>query len=86
MAQYETPPIIKTRERTHGVWKARADLSQSLKRLIFDRLEENLTASQTEAIEMICVKISRIIYGDPAFKDHWADIAGYAKLGGNLDD
>lgn len=27
---------------------------------------------------MICAKLARIAAGDPNFRDHWADIAGYA--------
>jgi len=29
---------------------------------------------------MICHKISRIVNGDPNYKDSWHDIIGYAKL------
>ena len=30
---------------------------------------------------MIALKLSRILSGQSNFKDHWDDIAGYAKLG-----
>jgi len=39
------------------------------------------TAAQGEAIHMICVKLARIVCGDPNHADHWDDIAGYARLG-----
>ncbi len=29
---------------------------------------------------MICLKISRIVTGDPEHPDNWHDIAGYATL------
>lgn len=39
-----------------------------------------LSPDQREALEMVAVKMSRIVSGDPNFPDHWHDIAGYAKL------
>lgn len=45
-----------------------------------------LTLCQREALEMIVHKIGRIISGNPHFRDHWADIAGYAKLVENMCD
>lgn len=39
-----------------------------------------LSDEQHEAIDMIAVKLARICAGDPHFKDHWVDIAGYAQL------
>jgi hypothetical protein len=39
-----------------------------------------VTMQQREAIDMIMVKLSRILCGDPNHKDHWDDIAGYAML------
>lgn len=31
-------------------------------------------------LEMIAHKVGRILAGNPHFEDHWADIAGYARL------
>jgi hypothetical protein len=33
-----------------------------------------------EALDMIAHKIGRILAGNPMYKDHWDDIAGYATL------
>jgi hypothetical protein len=33
-----------------------------------------------EALDMIAVKISRILTGDPNYSDNWHDIQGFAKL------
>jgi hypothetical protein len=41
---------------------------------------DSLDDDQREALEMIAVKIGRILYGDPRHIDSWHDIAGYAKL------
>jgi hypothetical protein len=35
---------------------------------------------QAEALDMICVKLGRIVNGDADYADSWVDIAGYAKL------
>jgi hypothetical protein len=39
-----------------------------------------LTDVQAESLEMIAVKLARILCGDPEYLDHWADVVGYAKL------
>ena len=39
-----------------------------------------LEQTQRESLDMIAHKIGRILAGDPDFRDHWDDIAGYAKL------
>jgi hypothetical protein len=33
-----------------------------------------------EALEMIQLKVARILIGDPEYADNWHDIIGYAKL------
>lgn len=35
---------------------------------------------QKDALNMIIVKMSRILNGDPDYADNWHDIAGYATL------
>lgn len=42
-----------------------------------------LNTDQQDALEMIAVKISRILNGDPDYVDNWRDIAGYATLVAN---
>ena len=75
--------IIKERAKTHGNYTLQSALAQDLKRRI--RQEgSSLTPQQTEALEMICVKIARIVCGDANEPDHWKDAAGYALLGGGL--
>ena len=39
-----------------------------------------METDQKDALEMIAVKMSRIVNGDPDYADNWADIAGYATL------
>jgi hypothetical protein len=77
--------LIADREKMHGDWERQAQLSQSLKACVALSQEpiRTLSKGQREAIEMILVKISRICNGDPDDSDHWLDIQGYAKLGGD---
>ncbi len=72
--------IIAERDKTHGDYRVQAKLAQDLKTRI--RQEGGkLSPQQQEALEMICVKISRIVCGNPNEPDHYDDIAGYALLG-----
>lgn len=77
----ESDPLLVERGSTHGDYTEQASLSVTLRSLLQTGASaRRLTAVQTDAITMICVKLSRIVNGDPNFKDHWRDIAGYAKL------
>ena len=74
--------LTEERGRTHGDWLKQAEMASGLKQRL--RAGENwnrLSASQREALDMICVKMSRIVSGNPDDPDHWDDIEGYAFLG-----
>lgn len=75
-------PVALTQERgkTHGDWIRQANVSQELKAVVGSN-DGRLEYHQREAIDMIMVKVSRILSGDASFADHWDDIAGYAHLG-----
>lgn len=73
--------LTNERKHTHGDWKTQAGLSFRLKEQIRNTNRKELTAYQAEAIDMILVKISRIVCGNPDDPDHWDDIAGYSYLG-----
>ena len=73
--------VLSNREKTHGSYPSTASVSQSLKDAM--RSAPNwirLTDVQAESLEMIAVKLARILCGDPDFPDHWEDVLGYAKL------
>lgn len=74
------PAIITERQKTHGEFTINADAAQWLKKVIANYSGTKLSSVQAEVLEMICTKIGRILAGDPNFRDHWDDIAGYAKL------
>lgn len=77
--------VIESRESTHGDYTAQANFSAYMKEEARKMPKwQNLHGPQAESIDMIIVKISRILTGDPNEPDHWQDIAGYATLVSNL--
>lgn len=71
--------ILEERGSRYGKFKDHAEITQGLK-FFLQPYGGKLSASQTEALEMIFHKIGRILNGDPNYADSWVDIAGYAKL------
>lgn len=69
--------ILCERQKTHGEFRTHAVMSQYLKDVMADK---RLSSVQREGLEMIFHKIARILNGNPDYKDHWDDIAGYATL------
>ena len=77
----EINQILEERETTHGDFEIKAIFIQEIMENISGLYDwKNMSADQKEAIHMILVKLSRILYGDANHIDHWDDIAGYAKL------
>lgn len=78
--------ILEERGKNYGDFKQQAVISQALKSTMFMSScgRVNLNPSQIEALEMIFVKIARILNGNPNYKDNWVDIAGYATLVANI--
>lgn len=74
----KTEEILAERKTTHGDFSDNARISQELKATLHCE-NADLTDVQKEVLDMICLKLSRIVC-NPNFKDHWDDIAGYAKL------
>ena len=75
--------ILAEKEKVHGQFMITAAVSQALKRTVRHSLAnwEGLSSEQKEAVDGICVKLSRIISGNSDEADHWIDIMGYAELG-----
>ena len=65
----------------YGTFMDNAKLAQELKHLMQSAPRwKELRADQAEALEVIAQKISRILTGDPKYRDNWHDIVGYGKL------
>lgn len=75
--------LTQERGKTHGDWSHQAKCAQALKCVIMENDRWAMAAGRREALEMIAVKMSRILCGDAAEPDHWNDIQGYAELGKN---
>ena len=71
--------LLNEREKTHGKFDKVARVSQELK-TSFGIVQLTLPPVHAEALDMICVKMARIICGDHNEPDHWIDIKGYAEL------
>lgn len=71
--------ILNERESTHGSWADGARVSQDLKRALRIN-KEHRPAWVNEALDRICMKLSRIAVGDHLEVDHWKDLQGYARL------
>ena len=72
--------ILVERGANYGPFSTQAQISQDIKDAIFKLGSARLSDDKKEALEMIAMKISRIINGDPNYADNWDDIAGYATL------
>lgn len=82
-ATTDVDAMLKERGERYGTFTGHARVTQHLKWIIYDAVNDNklyLDPDQYEAIDMICHKIGRIVNGDPNYADSWFDIAGYAKL------
>tara|TARA_Y100000310_G_scaffold324866_1_gene387320 strand:+ start:10581 stop:10850 length:270 start_codon:yes stop_codon:yes gene_type:complete len=73
--------ILEERGPVHGDAKKQFTLSQNLKAVArYGTDFEHLSPLQKEALDMILMKVSRVVVGDENHQDHWDDIAGYAAL------
>jgi hypothetical protein len=80
--------IHEERGNSYGAFSVQAAVSQEIKASLlryglgeqFKAMNENDQKVVFEAMDMIAVKLSRVIRGDPLKKDTWDDIAGYALL------
>jgi len=76
--------ILADREKGYGKFEDLAEITQALKAAFrawpgWAKLRQD----QREALDMIAVKLGRILNGNPNYPDSWVDIAGYAMLVAN---
>lgn len=83
MAQERLEHLLDKRAEQYGSFMASAETAIKIKGAIHSaiaRHDVHLFPDQILALDMIAVKISRIVNGNASHKDSWIDIAGYAKL------
>ena len=72
---------LTERSNTHGNYSSHSIISQNIKSAMrhtpnWHKLPEDMK----ESLEMIALKMARILNGDPFYDDHWRDLSGYAQL------
>ncbi len=70
---------IKDRDGKYGSFRTFAIYLQELKNAA-DLYHSDLSPGQITAMDMIFVKIARILNGNPNIVDNWHDIAVFARL------
>ena len=79
----EIDAILDARANQYGNFLASANVAIRLKGVMHTAVAQqdlHLFPDQLLALDMIAVKISRILTGNPSHHDSWVDIAGYATL------
>lgn len=79
----EVDKVLDTRASTYGSFMQSANVAVRIKAVMHNAIAKedlHLMPDQILALDMIAVKISRILSGNPSHRDSWLDIAGYAKL------
>lgn len=71
---------LEERGSRYGNYLKQTEISFGIKKEIHGDAFDNMEVDQQDALDMIAVKISRILNGDPDYADNWHDIAGYATL------
>ena len=73
--------VLAERGKDYGDYASKAQFIQGVKYLMRSSPNwETMDADMRESMEMIAHKMGRTLYGNPAHKDNFLDIAGYAKL------
>jgi hypothetical protein len=75
--------VLDEREEQYGSYMQSADTAIKIKSAMHNAIARNdmhLYPDQLMSLDMIAVKISRIVNGNPSHRDSWLDIAGYAML------
>lgn len=73
--------ILEKRGQSYGDYSDQAHTAQMLKESFRNAPSyPDMLAVERESLDMIAVKLSRIMTGSPHHEDSWVDIAGYAQL------
>ncbi|QLB18697.1 DUF6378 domain-containing protein [Mannheimia granulomatis] len=78
-----TQDILDEREQQHGSYDSFAKIYGGLRK-VSDQHAEKLTWQKQTVVEMVLLKLARILNNGANHQDNWQDIAGYATLGGEL--
>jgi hypothetical protein len=76
----EVANTLRQRGAQYGPFEDQALVEQRIKSSMRTGNWDRLAPDQKAALEMIAVKVSRILTGNPDYPDNWHDMAGYATL------
>lgn len=91
MSDYANP-LLNEREQTHGDYAKVSECAQDIKWALRNCAEhwDSIKPEMRESLDMIAVKMARIVCGDAHARQHIEDIIGYAQLAetvcGDADD
>ncbi|QJD55157.1 hypothetical protein Psm1vBMR14_gp05 [Pseudomonas phage MR14] len=72
---------LQERGDRYGSFEHHAKIAQDLQRVMHAEAGwAKLADDQRQALTVIMDKVARMLNGDPAYRDNWHDIVGYAKL------
>jgi len=72
---------LAERGERYGSFERHAHISQGLQDIMREQAGwGRMQADQRQALTVIADKIARMLNGDPAYRDNWHDLTGYAKL------
>jgi len=73
--------LLNERQKTHGDFRDNARISQALKTIMRNEPKyKYLTDVEKESLDMLALKIGRVLSGNPHLVQHWEDLEGYSKL------
>ena len=75
----ETEKVLLERKEDYGDYASQCSISSGLKKILREN-GRSMTLVTREAMDMTCVKLSRLANGNCEHRDSWVDIAGYATL------
>lgn len=81
--KYDVDNVLAERAKEYGRFADQAQITQALRNTAHRFANDHgkvFTADQALALDMILVKLGRILSGNPNHLDSWLDIAGYARL------
>lgn len=72
---------LAERGERYGSFEHHACIAQDLQDVMRSQKGwELMKPDQKQALTVIADKVARMLNGDPAYRDNWHDIVGYAKL------
>ena len=82
-----TIDLLNERQKTHGNYGEVASIAQMFREIMRGTTGwQRMNDAQREALDSMASKFGRIGSGDPHFRDHWDDVAGYATLASSQCD